>query len=151
MTEEKICENMGMFKNLWRRKCVRRGIFPSNPYFVCNTSNCVTVRLVRGNLTPKMNIAFFYQKFDAEYFFIQQCCIFGENRKKSFWRGAFDNFLGKEGVLGQKLFYHKWGEVLNILLVTNFFQKCVIFWENDRKPGPSLFWRKGSVWRREWI
>ncbi len=43
-------------ENLWRGKCVRRGIFwnvevrvgrgftPFNPYFVCNTSNCVTAR-----------------------------------------------------------------------------------------------------------
>ncbi len=32
----------------------------------------VAVRLVRGHLTPKMNIIFFYNKLDAEYRFIQQ-------------------------------------------------------------------------------
>ncbi len=55
-----------------RRSKGWRGFVPFNSYFLCNTSNYVTVRPVRGHLTPKMNIAFFYQKFDAEYFFIQQ-------------------------------------------------------------------------------
>ncbi len=32
-------------------------------------------------------------------------------------------------------------EVLNILLFSNFFQKCVMFWENAKKPflGPKFF------------
>ncbi len=34
--------------------------------------------------------------------FIEKSCIFRENRKKLFW-GAFDNVLGKEGVLRRKL------------------------------------------------
>ncbi len=105
-------------KNLWRRKCVRRAIFQNievwvevdealfNPYFVYNTSYCVTVRPVRCHLTPKMNIAFFHQKFNDEYFFIPQFfrkkLYFQRNCKKLFW-GAFDNFLGKEGVLRRKL------------------------------------------------
>ncbi len=56
---------------------------------VCNTSNCVTVRPVRGHLTPKMNIGLLYQKFDAEYFlfhnFFEKSCTFRENSKKLFW------------------------------------------------------------------
>ncbi len=88
-------------KNLWRRKCVRRAIFrnvevrvergfaPFNPYFVCNASNCVTVRPVRGHLTPKMNIAFFIRNLMPNIFlidnFFEKSCIFRGNRKKLFW------------------------------------------------------------------
>ncbi len=35
---------------------------------VCNTSNCITVRLVRGHLTPKMNIAFFIRNLMRNIF-----------------------------------------------------------------------------------
>ncbi len=38
---------------------------PFNLYFVCNTSNCVTVRPVKGHLTPKINIAYFIRNFVA--------------------------------------------------------------------------------------
>ncbi len=91
-------------KNLWRRKCVRRTIFrnvevrvergegdfaPFNHYFVCNTSNCVTVRPVRGHLTSKINIAFFIRNLMPNIFlfdnFFEKSCIFRENRKKLFW------------------------------------------------------------------
>ncbi len=50
---ETLCIICGdVTKNLWGRKCVRRAIFRTvevrveggEPYFVCNTSNCVTVR-----------------------------------------------------------------------------------------------------------
>ncbi len=60
----------------------------------------------RRSSYTKNEYSLFYQKFDAEYFFIQQFflknCIFRESRKKLVW-GAFDNFLGKEDVLRQKL------------------------------------------------
>ncbi len=88
-------------KNHWRRKCVRRAIFrtvngrvegseaPFNLYFVCNTSNCVTVRPVRGHVAPKMNIAFFIRNSILNIFlfhnFFEKNCIFRENRKKLFW------------------------------------------------------------------
>ncbi len=43
-----------------------------------------------------MNITFFYQKLDAEYFlfdnFFEKSSIFQENREKLFW-GIFDDFL----------------------------------------------------------
>ncbi len=54
-------------KNLWRRKCVRRAIF-RNVDFLCNTSNCVTVRLLRSHLSPKMNIAFFIRNLRLNIF-----------------------------------------------------------------------------------
>ncbi len=54
-----------------------------------------------------MNIAFFYQKFDAEYLFIRQFfrkkAVFSEKTVKNCFGGAFDNFFGKEGVLRRKL------------------------------------------------
>ncbi len=88
-------------KKIWRRKCVRRAIFrnvdirvergfaPFNPHFVCNTSNCVTVRSGRGHLTPKMNVAFFIRNLMLNIFlydnFFEKSCIFRETRKKLFW------------------------------------------------------------------
>ncbi len=88
-------------KNLWRRKCVRRTIFrnvevrveggfaPFNPYFVCNKSNCVTVRPVRGHLTPKMNIPFFIRNLMLNIFLsdnsFEKSYTFRKNRKKLFW------------------------------------------------------------------
>ncbi len=101
-------------KNLWRRKCVRRailrnvevGVEGGNPYFVCNTSNCVTVRPVRGHLTPKMNIAFFIRYLTLNIFlfdnFFEQSCIFREKRKKLFW-GRIWQFFREKGLSRRKL------------------------------------------------
>ncbi len=96
-------------KSLAQEVCQKSNISeraPFNPYFVCNTFNCVTVPPVRGHLTPKMNITFFIRNlmlnislFDN---FFEKSCIFRENRKKRFG-GAFENFLGKEGVLQPKI------------------------------------------------
>ncbi len=62
------------------------------------------MRPVRGH---KNEYSLFYQKFDAEYFFIQQFfskkAVFSEKTAKNRFGGAFDNFLGKEGVLRRKL------------------------------------------------
>ncbi len=62
---------------------------------------------VRGHLTRKMNITFFYQKLDAEYFFIRQFflkkAVFSEKTVKNCFWDAFDNFFGLEGVFCQKL------------------------------------------------
>ncbi len=60
---------------------------PFNPYFVCNTSNCVTVRPVRDHFTLKMNIAFFIRNLMPNIFFIRQFFRkqLRENRKKLFW------------------------------------------------------------------
>ncbi len=129
-----------------------------NPYFVCNTSNYVTVRRVRGHLTQKMNIAFFIRNLMLNIFlfnnFFEKSCIFRENRKKLFW-GRIWQFFRDSRRLTRKIniTFFITNEVLNILLFTNFFQRSVIFWENARKPflEPSPFWRKGGVWWREWI
>ncbi len=100
-------------KNLWRRKCVRREIFRNvevrvegGAYFIYNTSSCVTVRPVRGLLTPKMNIAFFIRSLMLNIFLFNnffEKAVFSEKTVKNCRGGAFDNFLGKEGVLRRKL------------------------------------------------
>ncbi len=75
-----------IFRNIEVR--VEGDIDPFNPYFVCNASNCVTVRPVRGHLTPKMNIAFFIRNLMLNIFllnnFFEKSNIVGENRGK-FW------------------------------------------------------------------
>ncbi len=95
--EKKILENLKRNLRKTRRKykkyvSVRRVIFRNveervDPYFVCNMSNCVTVRPVMGHLTPKINIAFFIRNlmpniclFDN---FFEKSCIFRENGKKT--------------------------------------------------------------------
>ncbi len=123
VSSEKLWKNLVSFKleeikNLWRRKCVRRVIFRNlevmveggfalfNPYFVCNTSNCVTVRPVKGHLTQKMNIAFFIWNWCWIFFYstiFSKKAVFSEKTAKNCFGGAFDNFLGKEGILRQKL------------------------------------------------
>ncbi len=131
----------------------RSNFAPFNPYFACNTSNCVTVRPVRGHLTPKMNIAFFIRNLMLNIFlfnnFFEKSCIFRENRKKLFW-GRIWLFFRERRRLTPKIniTFFITNEALNILLFINFFQKCIA---ENRFWGPSLFWRKGGVWRREWI
>ncbi len=51
-----------------RRSKIRR----LQPLFCLQQGRWVTVRPVRGHLTPKNEYNLFYQKLDAEYFFIQQ-------------------------------------------------------------------------------
>ncbi len=52
----------------------------------------------------------FYQKLVAEYFFIQQSfrkkAVFSEKTMKNRFGDAFHNFLGKGGILRQKLTQH---------------------------------------------
>ncbi len=84
----------------------RRSFAHFNPYFVCNTSNCVTVRPVRTHLTPKMNIAFFIRNLTLNIFLFDNFfkkAVFSDKTAKNCFGSAFDNFLGKEGVLRQKL------------------------------------------------
>ncbi len=79
------------------------GEAPFNTYFVCNTSDRVTVRPVRGHLTPKMNIDFFIKNLMLNIFlfnnFFEKKATFSEKPAKNCFGGAFDNFLGKECVL----------------------------------------------------
>ncbi len=148
---------MGQKNDISERRS-NKGWVPFNPYFVCNTSNCVTVRPVKDHLTPKMNIAFFIRNLMLNIFlfdnFFEKSRIFRENRKKLFW-GRIRQFFREKRRLPPKIntTFFIINEVSHILLFTNFFQKCVIFWENARKPflGPSLFWRKGGVGRRDRI
>ncbi len=61
-------------KNLWRRKCVRRAIFRNVEVRVegaqhvqlCHCATC------QGSSYTRNEYNLFYQKFDSEYFFIQQ-------------------------------------------------------------------------------
>ncbi len=62
-------------KNLWRRKCVRRARFRISPLqpLLClqhvQLCHCATCQ---GLPYTKKEYSLFYQKFDAEYFFIRQ-------------------------------------------------------------------------------
>ncbi len=123
-------KNTHYMKNLWRRKCVRREIFRND--FICNTSNCVTVRPVRGHLTPKMNIAFSIRNLmlNISYSTIfSKKTVFSQKPAKNCFGGAFDNFFRERRRLMPKIniTFFITNEVSNILLFTNFFQKCVIF------------------------
>ncbi len=92
-------------KNLWGRKCVRREIFwtVERVTFTLYLGNghWVTVRPVRGHLTPIMNITFIIRSSMLNIFlfnnFFERSSIFRENREKLFC-GTFDDFLGKRGV-----------------------------------------------------
>ncbi len=68
---------------------------------LCHCATC------QGSSYTKNEYSLFYQKFDAEYFFIQQFfwkkAVFSEKTTKNCFGGAFDNFLAKEGVLRRKL------------------------------------------------
>ncbi len=135
-----------MKKNLWRRKYVRRAIFrkvkvrveggkaPFNPYFVCNTSNCVTVQPARGHLTPKMNIAFFIRNlmpnapFNPYFVCNTSNCV---------------TVRPVRGHLTPKMnitFFIR-NLMLNMFLFNNVFEKSCIFRENHKKP----FW--GRIWQ----
>ncbi len=106
-----------LHKNPWRRKCVRRVIFrkgevgirppPVQPLPGLQHGCWVAVRPARAHLTLKMNITFFIRNlmlniFLFHNFFEKKTSIFRENHEKLFW-GTFDHFLGKGGVLSQKL------------------------------------------------
>ncbi len=66
----------------------------------------VTVRPVMGHLTPKMNITFFIKircriTFYSKSF--SKKAVFSKKTVKNCFGGAFNNFLGKGGILRQKL------------------------------------------------
>ncbi len=86
----------GKQKNLWRRNCLRRAISPFQPLLclrhvqLCHCATC------QGSSYTKNEYSLFYQKFEAEYFFIRQffrkSYIFRENRKKLFWKRIWQFF-----------------------------------------------------------
>ncbi len=100
---------------------------------------CVTVRPVRGHFTPKMNITFFYQKLDAEYFFIRQFFrkkqYFRRKLQKLFW-GRIWQFFRERRRLASKI------NVIFLLqmrywicyYLAVFSKKAEIFKENSKKP-----------------
>ncbi len=130
-----------------------------NFYFVCNTSNRVTVRPVMGHLAPKMNIPFFIRNlmlniFLLNNFFEKKNCIFRENRKKLFWGRIWQFFRERRRLVPKiNITFSITNEVLNILLITNFFQKMCNFLRKRQKTvfRAQVSWRKGDVWRRKRI
>ncbi len=91
----KMCKK---YKYLRRRKCLRRDTYWN-----------IGVRVEegkRGHLAPKMNITFYITNYRLNTFlfnnFFEKSSIFRGNHGKPFL-GTFDQFLGKGGVLPQKV------------------------------------------------
>ncbi len=66
-------------ENLWRRKCVKRAIFrnievirPLQPLLCLQHVQLCQCATCQGSSYTKNEYSFFYQKFDAKYFFIRQ-------------------------------------------------------------------------------
>ncbi len=133
-------------KNLWSRKCVRRAIFwntelkvPFNPYLVCNMA-ARSLRDCQRSSYTKNEYNLFYQKLDAESFFIRpffrKKAIFPEKTMKNCFGNAFE-FFRERRCLAPKIniTFFIINEVLNILLFNSFSKKKkLIFWENGKKP-----------------
>ncbi len=66
--KKSLAQEVRQKSDISERRGVEGDFANFNPYFVCNTSNCVTVRSVRGHLTPKMNIAFFIRNLMLNIF-----------------------------------------------------------------------------------
>ncbi len=91
-------KNTYYIKSLWRRKCVRRRHFV-RPLQPLRCLQHVQLCHCAGHLTPKMNIAFFIRNLMLNI----KTAVFSEKTAKNCFGGAFDKFLGKEGVLCRKL------------------------------------------------
>ncbi len=115
--------------------------------------------ICKGPSYTKNKYNLFYQKLDAEYFFIQQFF-----RKKQYFPiklkicfgGTFNNFLGKGGVLRQKLTQLLSSQMRYWIFyyLTVFFFKEAVFSEKTAKNrfwAPSLFWREWGARRWKWI
>ncbi len=95
----KICIRILKYKNLWRRKSVRRGIFRNAEVKVEGDeapASTLTLFATRppsvslcdlGHLTPKMNIAFFIRNLMLNIFlfdnFFEKSCIFRKKPQKT--------------------------------------------------------------------
>ncbi len=99
-----------------------------------------------------MNITFFYQKLDAEYFlfnnFFEKSSIFGENREKLF-RGHIWQLFRKRRRLAPKInitFLSQMRYWIFYYLAVFSKKKSCIFWENGKKqflgPGSLLKGRR---------
>ncbi len=89
MKKKSLAQEVRQKSDISERRRVEGGEALFNPYFLCNKSNCVLVRPVRGHLTPKMNIAFFIRNLMLNIFlfdnFFEKGCIFRKKRNKLFW------------------------------------------------------------------
>ncbi len=95
-------------KNLWRTKCVRRAIFRSllQPLLCLQHVQLCHCATSQGSSYSKNEYSLFYQKFDAENFFIGQFfrkkLYFQRNLKKLFW-GRIWQFFGERRSVSRKL------------------------------------------------
>ncbi len=95
----------------------------------------------QGSSNTKNEYKTFYQKLDAEYFFIRwffrKKAVFFEKTVENCFGGSFENFLGK-GVFPQKLtylffffFYNKRG--IEYFIINSFFKKSCNFLRKQQK------------------
>ncbi len=115
---------------------VEGGEAPFNPYFVCNTTNCVTVRPLRGHLPQKMNIAFFIRNLMLNIFlfdnFFEKSCIFRENSKKLF-RGRIWQFFRERRPLTMKINITFLSQMRYQYFIYQFFPKMCNFLRKRQK------------------
>ncbi len=123
------------------------GLRPLQPLLYLPHSRWVTVRPVRGHLTPKVNITFFYQKLDAEFFFIQ---LFFE-KKQYFLKKPWKTALGRIWQFFREM--RRLAPKINITFFLSqmrywifyhfsFFKKSYNFLRKQQKP---FFWSKSLL------
>ncbi len=79
---------------------------PHQPLLYLRYERCVTVRPVKGHLTPKINITFFIRNSMPNIFYsaiFLKKAVFSEKTVKNCFGSTSDYFLEKGGVLHQKL------------------------------------------------
>ncbi len=151
-------------KKLWRRKCIRRGIFrtvevrvkeviaPFNPYFLCNRAKGSLCDL--GSSYTKNEYNLFYQKLDAEYYFIRQFFPKSSIFRKKQWKTALGHIwrLFREGRrLAPKInmAFYIINEVLYILIFSSFSKKNLYFLRKRQKTVSGALSKRRGVWRRK--
>ncbi len=137
MTVNKNCYYI--YKNPWRRKCVRIAIFWNVEVRVEGDIQLCHCAICQGSSYTKNEYRLFIRNLMRNIFlfdnFFEKSCIFRENRKKLFWGRIWQFFKERRSLMPKiNITFFITNEVSNILLFTNFFQKSVIFWENARKP-----------------
>ncbi len=93
------CKKKSLAQEVRQKSDISAPLFATRP--------TVSGATCQGSPYTKNEYSLFYQKFDAEYFFIRQFfrkkLLFSKKTAKNCFGGAFDNFLGKEDVLRRKL------------------------------------------------
>ncbi len=78
-----------------------------NPNFICETASRCHSPTSKESSYIKNEYNLLYNKLNADFSFIRQFfwknAIFSKKTAKNCFRGAFDHFLGKAGILPQKL------------------------------------------------